>query len=296
MMSGYKRRRTVDVSQSQSQPMSEGSSEWTKVGTKWKRVTKSKRIAKLPAPVKAAIRYEIKREVEVKSRQTYYGQTGLYGPASATVNATNNLVVCPSGTACDVVQGTGEGARIGNQIRTRRLIHRGILIPNPYNATDNPDPGPLEVRMVYYRQRNDPSQLPGTPFSDFFQFNSTTNAVPDSLSAQIEVINTDKYQVFTQRYFKVGYALSGPTNVSVSGTGMPGVAQANNDFKLNSKFRVDLTKYLPKVVRYNDNNADPTSAGIYCLIIVSRADGTAIGNAAIPLDICHTLDFQYEDA
>lgn len=256
---------------------------------------KPKKALKLSAPVKQAIRREIKRDVEVKSRQTYYGQTGLYGPASATVNATNNLVVCPSGTACDVLQGTGEGARIGNQIRTRRLVHRGILIPNPYNATDNPDPHPIEVRMIYYRQRSDPAQLPGTPFSDFFQFNSTTNAVPDSLSGQIEVINQDKYQVFTQRYFKVGYQLSGPTNQAV-GVITPGVTAANNDFKLNCKFWVDLTKYLPSVVRYNDNNADPTTPGIYCLIIVSRADGTAIGNAAIPLDICHTLDFQYEDA
>lgn len=289
----YKRKFT-EVTQS-SQPMDTGSSSWTKIGTKWKKVAvKAKKVAKLSPPVKAAIRKEIKREVEVKSKQTYYGQTGLYGPASATVNATNNLVVCPSSTVCDIFQGTSEGSRIGNQVRTRKLIHRGILLPLAYNASTNPSPAPVEIRMIYFRQRNDPAVLPTTPFSDFFQFNNTTNAVPDSLQGQVMIPNLDKYQVFMQRFYKLGYALNATTDAPSSS--VPGNAQPNNDFKLNCKFSHDLTKYLPKVVRYNDNNAEPTTAGIYCLIIVNRADGTAIGNAAIPCAISHTLDYQYEDA
>lgn len=279
-----------EYSQSQS-----GVPSWTKVGTKWVKVKGSKKAAKLSKPMKMAIRKEIKREVEVKSRQTYYGTVGLYGPASAAFDSVCNFVVCPSSTACDIQQGTGEGQRIGNQVRTRKLVFSGVLTPKPHSSTSNPDPHPMEIKMFFYRQRNDPAVLPPAPSTDFFQFNNTSNAIPDSLMNQLEVVNTDKYQLFTTRSYKVGYAVNSATN-QTPGTIMPGQVAASNDFQLNCKFRVDLTKYLPKVVRYNDNNAEPTTPGIYCLFVLARADGTAIGTSAIPAQVAAVLNYEYEDA
>jgi len=279
-----------EFSQSQSSVPS-----WTKVGTKWVKVKGSKKATKLSKPMKMAIRKEIKREVEVKSRQTYYGTVGLYGPASAAFNSVCNFVVCPSSTACDIQQGTGEGQRIGNQVRTRKLVFSGVFTPKAYSSTTNPDPHPMEIKMFFYRQRNDPAVLPASPSADFFQFNNTTNGIPDSLMNQIEVVNTDKYQLFTTRTFKVGYAINSATN-QTPGTIMPGPVAASNDFQLNWKFKVDLTKYLPKVVRYNDNNAEPTTPGIYCLFVLARADGGAIGTSAIPAQVAAVLNYEYEDA
>lgn len=272
-----------------------GSPRGSKVGTKWIRVRTSKKAAKLSKPMKMAIRKEIKREVEVKSRQTYYGTVGLYGPASAAFNSVNNWVVCPSSTACDIQQGTGEGQRIGNQVRTRKLVFSGVFTPKAYSSTTNPDPGPLEVKMFFYRERADPAVLPAAPSTDFFQFNNSSNAIPDSLMNQIEVVNTDKYQLFTTRSLKLGYQYNNVPNAG-SGSAALGQIQPNNDFNLNVKFEIDLTKYLPRIVRYNDNNAEPTSAGIYCLIVAARADGAAIGTSAIPFQLAAVLNYEYEDA
>lgn len=286
------KRRYAEISQAEPMVLSDYSGN-QKVGSKWRRNQAGKKAAKLSQPMKVAIRRELRREVEVKSKQTYYGANGLYGPAAATFNSVNNVVVCPSSTVCDINQGTGEGARIGNQIRTRKLVYRGILCAKPYSGSTNPTPKPVEVRMVFYRQRNDPAVLPPSPSTDFFQFNNTTNPIPDSLQNQIQVVNTDKYQVFMQRVYKVGWALNATTDAPSSS--VPVNAQPNNDFSINCKFAIDLTKYLPKVIRYNDNNAEPTSAGLFCLFILAYADGTAIGNAAIPVELSSTLDFQYED-
>lgn len=286
----------ADITQStQSNQGVWGSSRGGKVGTKWIRVRTSRKAAKLSKPMKLAIRKEIKREVEVKSRQTYYGTVGLYGPASAAFNSVNNWVVCPSNTACDIQQGTGEGQRIGNQVRTRKLVFSGVFTPLPYSATTNPDPQPMEVKMFFYRERADPAVLPSAPATDFFQFNNTTNAIPDSLMSQIQVVNTDKYQLLTTRSFKLGYSFS---SVAAAASGSVSIGQIlpNNDFNLNYKFEVDLTKYLPRIVRYNDNNAEPTSAGVYCLIVPAYADGTAIGTSALPLQLAAVLNYEYEDA
>jgi hypothetical protein len=70
---------------------------------------------------------------------------------------------------------------------------------------------------------------------------------------------------------------------------------ANNDYKLNHTRRLNMTKYMPKVLKFNDTTNQPTNAGLYVWAWSVPCNGFGQG-ALIPVQLDYTIHMEYEDA
>lgn len=95
------------------------------------------------------------------------------------------------------------------------------------------------------------------------------------------------------RTHKIGYAASG-------GSTSNGVAVAasqyfsNNDFKLSVRGAVDVTKWMPKTVKWNDAG-EVNTTWLFCLVQVVAADGSTLGYATKAINMMAETQFSYID-
>lgn len=220
------------------------------------------------------------RLAETKSATFYLEEPLTYGN---NANGSYNLLcLTPNDPTIDpygvlVSQGTGEGNRIGNQIRPVKCRFSGIMWPNPFSATTNKNPMPMEVCMWIF------SVKPGINISTqanfqmnvlqkFFQYGNSYQPVSGQIQDVMLPPNPNVITLYKKRVFKLGNdqylnwdAANTPNN--------PNNAFNNNDFKLNVKFSIDFTKFAPKTVKWNDNEVVPVSRGVYALIVPYYATG-----------------------
>jgi len=260
-----------------------------------KRVYKRKSYApkRKAAPLKAMIRREIARNVENKTQQYYNFQRVLEVPSTGAAFTTANIFpvgVDPSSLV--ISQGAGQGQRIGNKIKTKKLTFKGTFNPTSYDAITNPNPQPNQIKMWIFYDKTDVTAVP-TPLSsnDFFQDGSTSRSFSSDLADMWSPVNTDRYRVLATKTFKLGFA-------SGNGTGAAAIQQffANNDFKLNCNFSFDLTKHYPQMVNFQDTTAVPTTRGLFCMVEYVLASGAPIGTGSRAVNMQYVIDYHYEDA
>jgi len=230
--------------------------------------------------VKRMIRTEIARNTEDKTTQTLLLESKPYSSSNVNFNTGNIIQVSPGAVAVQIGQGTGQGQRIGNKIKLKKLMMKGTFVPQPVNA-ENPALIPVQVKLLFMYNKQTPATAPA-PSTDLFQFGGGTYGLSNKLVDLWAPVNTDKYRVCTSRTFKLGHA-------GTTGFG-------NNDFKYNVNFKVNVAKYLPKVTRFNDNNTDPITRGLWMAVIMCNADGSQIPANTRPVIFTYMLDATYEDA
>lgn len=216
--------------------------------------------------------------------------------ASSASLAGNYIVVTPSQSTSGytVSLGTGDNQRIGNRVTTSRLLHKVVIAPNPYDATTNPYPEPVMVRFWYFKSKFNPvsdvaaSQFCGVSANAFTYGNGTRGLQGNLLDINAK-LNADDYTYLTHRDFKVGYALN-------NGSGSSAVYQqfANNDYKLTIKKTIDLTKYCPKVIKFDDASKVTTS-WIFCLIQVISSDFVGLASTNQLVTVANEIDYTYTD-
>lgn len=251
-----------------------------------------KRGVRRPA-LKKMIRREIARNVENKGRQHFVEDHIILGSVNASTFDASIFPVGPGAGTLDIQQGVGQGDRVGNTVKTKRLMFKGTIAPLAYNAVTNPLPQPIMIKMWLFYNRILPTFDP-TPaaLGDFFENNNSSTGFSDDLIDLWRPYNKENYRVLATRVFKVGNAIyntaaGGSTNSQFG---------SNNDFKLSTNFSIDCTKMIPKITRYNDNNADPTSRNLYCMMQVVRADGGTTLSGWAMARCSYMLDYTYEDA
>lgn len=231
---------------------------------------------------------EISRNVENKTVQTVNLNRALYSTPSTQFVTENTFAVSPNAVTMPINQGTGQGARIGNRIKTKKLTFKGTIVPIGTSAT-NVSPRPIQARIMILYDKQDPNNVPNVS-SNLYQLGGTESGPRNDLVDMWAPLNTDVYTVVAQRTIKLGFSQYDPSMASASGY------WSNNDFKLNQNFSFNLTKHYLKSVKYNDNNSQPTTRGLYCSIVLAWADGSAIPAQTIPCGMQYVLDYTYEDA
>lgn len=199
--------------------------------------------------------------------------------------------IAPSNTGIVIPQGTGQGNRIGNQIRTRKAVVKGIIHPYPYDPSSNVQPMPTQVRMLIFKDKFNKAGQPASVALDLFQQGSTNLPPQNDLVDMILEVNKDRYTVYHDQVFKIGTA-------AYTGTGALPTFQnfENNDFTLNAQFEIDVTKFLPSVVKYNDSTASPMSDGLWMIFLPVQSSGGAFGSAQIATGMSWTMVYHYTDA
>lgn len=243
--------------------------------------------------VKKIVKRAIDRNVENKTLQWYSESRVDILPSNGTnfLSTIEPVSLGLLGTpVLTIPQGTGQGQRIGNRIKIKSAYIAGTIFPNVYDVTTNPVPQPCQVILWLFYDRSDPTNIPN-PVADFFQKGNTTVAMSGDLQDIMSPVNTDKYRVLTKRVFKIGYA-----NVAGTGANAANENFANNDFKLNRNFKIPITKYLIKNVKFNDNATLPMSRGLFMMITAVASNGSLYSAGGVPAQMFWNVSYTYEDA
>jgi hypothetical protein len=251
---------------------------------------RKKRLAKAPTTaMKRYVKTQIARNIENKTG-TVYNLGKLIYPTTHANFTSSIFPLSPSAVSVGINQGAAQGQRIGNKIKMKKCTFRGTLHPNLYNATTNPQPVPLQVVMWFFYDKENPQTVPA-PLTDFFQFGGTVSAMQNDLVDLWAPINTDKYRVLGKRMFKLGNSEWTTTGSTPSAGNF-----TNNDFKYNQSFSINVMKWMPKEFVFRDNNSDPTTRGLYCMIQCISASGSQLGAAIEPATLSYISDMEWEDA
>jgi len=204
----------------------------------------------------------------------------------------NAYPMLPLTTYWTINQGSGQGNRVGNIIKTRKVMLNYILNPVSYDAGVNPNPAPSEVRMMLGYVKNTPSFAPiAGDINQLFQAGSTSAAPVGNLKDLISVYNKDYWEIKKSWTHKLGFA-------SNTGTGALVGAQyfSNNDFKLNVMKKIDITKLCPKTCVFNDTSGTTNTKNLFFMFYAVSTQGATTSNITTPVRIDYWIDYVYEDA
>lgn len=267
------------------------------IGTQRKRRRTRKAPKDVPVPVKEYVQKAIHSNLENKQYTTEIAKTMSNFSNGTNFQSGNIFQLTPSsGTNAlyTIVQGTGEASRIGNQIRTRKVMIRFCMYPQVYNITSNPTPKPQDVVMYIFSIKK--SVLGSTVLdaynvlnTTFYSNGSTSNGMLGTLYDLVSVPNNETVNVYYTRKFKLS-----ASNAQLQ-TGASG-AFSNNDYKYNIQYKLNITKYFPKRITFNDTDNNSTSNQLFCVFAPLNADGTGTASTVFPASIFFGLDFYFEDS
>ncbi len=265
-----------------------------KKGRKKRAPLRKKGVVKGRSSVSVGVKNYVKRaihsQIENKSIQINPGSLS-FGNVLESPDF-NAYPMAPLSTYWTIPQGTGQGGRVGNEIKTRKCYLNYVLRPTQYDAGTNPAPQPSMVRMMLGYVKNTPSFAPiGGDINQLFDAGSTSVAPVGSLKDLISVYNKDYWTIKKSWTHKLGYANN-------SGTGAFAGAQffANNDFSLNVLKRMDITSMMPKTCVFNDTSATTNTKNLFFMFYAVASNGAIYSNITLPVSIDYWIDYHYEDA
>lgn len=230
---------------------------------------------------------------------------GILATGLGSLNG-NYIMLTPQGGTASVAngisisRGTNSIQRVGNKIRTNSGILRYSIVPKPYNATTNALPCPVIVRMFFFKWKTSPTgvlsvnDLCSTTTSTFFENGNAYAPFTGYLLDYTRKVSSDDYTYLGMKQHKVGPQYN---NVATSGPSGTFYQNSNNDFKLAITGSINVKKYLPKEVSFDDNDT-VTTPYVWCVIQVVRADDNQINapsNVENPVEIRMTYDYTYTD-
>ena len=261
-----------------------------------KKTSTSKKRCKVSQCIKKYVKATIHKNIENKQLDyilagsymaSYYKNTSLFTLSMIPYNQFNT-----TGSSVS----TAQSSRIGNVVKTRKCIFSFALSPGPYDVVFNTKVVPQVVIMYFGKVKNAKPQVPtSTDYAKFFQSGTSTQAPTSTLLDAILVPNTDYFTIYKKLVFKVGF--SGSYSPSATATANASWQyQLNNEYKMNIMRKLDLTKYCPKTLKFNDTTTQPTNDGLFCMAwcVPADADYTTVGSR--PLIIDYQLHYEYEDA
>jgi len=243
---------------------------------------------KLSKGLRKAITKVIRKEEETKCQQ-YNGVITL-GAAGGNFQTQGFVPLTPYGTYCSISQGTGQGERVGNQLRIVKATLTYVLCPQGYSLTTNPIPAPQEVLIRLMNPKN--TNVLVTSAGNYFQAGSGSVSATGNLNDIHRAVNTDLYTQYKFTKHKIGFAAFIPNPGLNANQGY----YANNDFALNVVRTINYTKYCPKIIKFNDNTSTPITRCLQTWIECVNSDGSAMAITTSPILMNYTISIWYKDA
>jgi len=239
--------------------------------------------------VKTYVKRTLHAEIENKCVQISAGNS--FGNVNESTDF-NAYPMCPLAGYWTVGQGVGQGNRVGNIIKTRKVYLNYVLRPTAYDAVFNPSPRPCEIQLMLGYVKNTPcfAPVPGD-INQLFNSGSSIVSPIGTLRDIISVINTDYWTIKKRWTHKIGYSQATGTGGNVANNFF-----ANNDFKFNAVQRIDITKHCPATHVFNDASGTTNTRNLFLMYYAVAADGFNFGATTLPSNIEFWVDFHYEDA
>lgn len=223
-----------------------------------------------------------------KKQMRYYGTGSTSNYVESNWLSNGILPLTPNNAYMSITQGDGKSQRCGNSVVVKNYTLSGVVVPLGYNGTTNLTPQPLDVLMVIFKRRDGGSTLDPYMYNFYNSPNSSVSPGGSGAPDLLLPINKDRYQILYRRVFKIGFA----TN---AGTGSQAQQQSHtsNDYKYSQRFRINATKMIPKVLRYQDSTNTPNCNITYIAFFAYDANGNTAAATDITFkwDLCQTLDY-----
>ena len=225
--------------------------------------------------VLAIVKTQLSKNIENKRTYTYntqnpVAQVQYLASYWLLVNNWHNLIF-------GMNQGVGEQQRLGNQIRLKRWVIKGMISPSIGGVQYD------ENAYLFYSQQGYLTLYFGKQ-KDGVAMTSSLTGLFDSGNGQVDPngsqlqsmypLNTDRYKIYWKKRFKLSpsYGANATTRLS-----------PNNDFDCVRTFGFDVCKYILKnaVLKYNDTSTAPYNQTLHDLGFFATWT-PAIGDMASP--------------
>jgi hypothetical protein len=232
-----------------------------------------------------------------------YVITGVVAPTPSVVNGYELNTFTPN-SIFNMAQGTGMGARIGNKIKLKRWVIKGLIQPNKnFNAVAATPPssggqttgisqnsfcGYVDIYFGRYANNVSPViNQPSIGMTNFYQNGAVDITPVGSSQEQLYNVNKDLYKIYYHKRIKVGTGSGfvGPTSGPL--TYEPtAVAPGANGFGLTKSFGFDVCKFVCKnrILKYDELIQTPQDSDIENLTlwtIFHPAAGDMNGSAPV---------------
>lgn len=264
---------------------------------KKKKKSFKKKSYKKRTSLRKVVKQEVWRQIETKDKKYDSGILQLANFVNTTDNPNNTIELTPNSSTLAIQQGTLESQRIGNMIKPTKAFIRFRLFPNPYSFVGNNIPVPQVVILVIWSIRSQGQALSAAQTitnNSILQNNNASTGFTGDLRDYMRDFNTDEIIVHKRQVIKVGAAIYS-SNTNKQGEQFN---YANNSFPLCVMRQIDLTKFYPKVIKFNDGDNDANSRALYMTLSPCDCDGGANASttAALPLQWEYGLHCKYKDA
>lgn len=248
--------------------------------------TKSKAYGKSTSKFAKAVMNVVKRYAEKKQQDQ-----NLSNQIIGSSTALGFYYLLPDTATLTVPQGSGVASRIANRIRPVKLTYQGTIEPMTYDALTNPTPTPQLVTIWIVASKVTPNAPPNPSNvgANFFRNGSSPASIGGTPNDWCLPINTEDWTLYKKIVLKVGYAEFTTTGATAAAGNF-----ANNDFQGCARFSLDLTKYCPAQITFDDATARPTSRQLMAVVEPVNAMGGGASGAATCL-LSHSIQFTYED-
>ncbi|AJD07532.1 putative capsid protein [Sewage-associated circular DNA virus-20] len=186
---------------------------------------------------------QIRRQAETKEQKITAERYLLWGPTAAAFNTRN--IFATSDILATISQGTGQGDRIGNKVSLVNFFFSFIVWAR---ATNLGGPSlPIDLCMYVFSDKLNPTSqlslniqnsIAGITQPYFYEAGNATTGANLTITDQLLRVNGDRFTLHKKKIFKI--STSTVANWS------------NNDYKASRKFKINLAKYMPKLVQWND--------------------------------------------
>jgi len=261
----------------------------------YKKRNYKKRIYKKPKvtqAIKAYVKRTIHTNQENKIAFIAFDSLPLYNYAFAgSLYQSCTAPLTPYTSYLSITQGTGVSNRIGNQISVRRAYLKILLVSAPVDATNNITPTPQIINLFIYGTKpsyDSLSVIQNASLNSFFDSGNSYIGITSDLSDNMYDLNKDIIIPHMRKQYKLGSSTYfTPTNQQ---------AFYNNDHKLNYIIKIDVTKWYPKKIIWNDTATTPTTRNLYFTLESCNSTGTAAPAQNIPVFYSWSMELQYEDS
>lgn len=255
-----------------------------------KKYARKSNVKGVSSAVKKYINRTIHANIENKEVQVQVGDSFGNVANDPTLNV---RPLTPYPGYIQISQNVGQNGRTGNECKVRKVILKYVLYMNKYNPETNNTLAPLEIQLFLGYVKNSSGLLPiASDFNNLYQYNNTVNPIFGDLTDLTQKINTDYWTIKKYWRHKLGYS----TLVDSSVANTAAANFANNDFKLNIVRTMDITKFYPKTLKFNDVSDTLQGTGLFFFFQAVSADGNTLAGSQIPASILYQVDVSYEDA
>lgn len=163
-----------------------------------------------------------------------------------------------------IPQGTAVNQRVGNGIKLKRWIIKGLIQPNPSFMNVGSSTSLLTNTQVGYvdiyfgRLMNNLTAVPNT-LDKMYQNGAVDITPTGAFNEQLFNLNKDLYKVHYHKRFKLGAGNNIPSSNAGFFQTPTAVASQSNDFDLTRSFGFDITKYVlkNKHLKYDELSTTP---------------------------------------